>query len=135
MQTSKTMIGIMSVVGAAAVLGALLGGCGGVETDGQLGLWPADTLEADVPRVPVTVLEESPAGRLTEREDASHPVEKLQVGPGRRGRGLEGYRCAGGLFLCDGNCVDLWSDPDYCGGCDMSCATPFCVDGRCTDRP
>ncbi len=40
--------------------------------------------------------------------------------------------CNGGLAYCDGFCVDLSSDPNYCGSCADSClAGDICVSGTC----
>lgn len=37
--------------------------------------------------------------------------------------------------VCDGDCVDLSSDTDHCGGCDTVCpdqsGIPQCIDGSC----
>lgn len=38
--------------------------------------------------------------------------------------------CPDPLVDCDGECVDLDSDPDHCGGCFMPC-DETCVDGMC----
>ena len=43
--------------------------------------------------------------------------------------------CPEGLTACDGYCVDLATNPDYCGDCDDYCYTGdhegYCSDGRC----
>jgi hypothetical protein len=41
-------------------------------------------------------------------------------------------KCPGDLTACDGQCVDLQTDPDHCGDCAASCAIgQRCVDGTC----
>jgi hypothetical protein len=35
--------------------------------------------------------------------------------------------CPGGKVLCDGGCVDVTSDPNHCGGCNLDCGS----DGTC----
>jgi sulfatase modifying factor 1 len=44
-------------------------------------------------------------------------------------------QCSGSLTWCDGECVDLLSDPFNCGGCDNVCSTRGCVDGQCEYGP
>ncbi|MCD6499937.1 MAG: MYXO-CTERM sorting domain-containing protein [Deltaproteobacteria bacterium] len=42
--------------------------------------------------------------------------------------------CDQGLTDCDGDCVDLDSDDDNCGGCGQACASgQTCRDGSCQD--
>ena len=42
----------------------------------------------------------------------------------------ENMSCTHGC--CDGICVDLSSDADHCGRCDVNCAGAYCLDGHCT---
>ena len=46
------------------------------------------------------------------------------------------YECFEGAGICDGNCTDLFSDPENCGACGNVCpeATPFCTRGICTQN-
>lgn len=40
--------------------------------------------------------------------------------------------CAGGLTVCEGECVDLSSDRDHCGACSNACQDPrTCMGGEC----
>lgn len=39
--------------------------------------------------------------------------------------------CDAGLTPCDGQCVDLSSDWQHCGGCDVMCYEGSCSDGTC----
>lgn len=42
--------------------------------------------------------------------------------------------CGGGETFCSGNCVDLTSDANNCGGCGIACTSPSeCVNGACED--
>jgi deleted-in-malignant-brain-tumors protein 1 len=46
-----------------------------------------------------------------------------------------GMSCASGLTRCDGKCVDLKTNADYCGGCNTSCgAAEVCDGGSCAER-
>src|SRR5215217_1616017 len=38
---------------------------------------------------------------------------------------------AAGLTDCGTGCVDLWSDPFNCGGCDIACPSGVCEGGTC----
>lgn len=44
--------------------------------------------------------------------------------------------CSGGRRCCEGECVDLESDPRHCGACGIECSedTPYCL-GSCMERP
>jgi hypothetical protein len=46
-----------------------------------------------------------------------------------------GVNCTSGRTRCDGKCVDLQTDADYCGGCNTSCgASEVCDGGSCAER-
>ncbi|MDP3275268.1 MAG: lamin tail domain-containing protein [Deltaproteobacteria bacterium] len=46
-----------------------------------------------------------------------------------------GGTCSGGLTSCGGSCVDLQSDPRFCGSCMRACgATQVCAAGSCQSR-
>jgi IPT/TIG domain-containing protein len=52
------------------------------------------------------------------------------AGPG--GNGGAGGACTGMLSPCDGECVDLTSDPQHCGSCDGACAAgDLCCESAC----
>ncbi len=53
-------------------------------------------------------------------------------GEGPGGTGGAGA-CSGNLADCDGECVDLQSDPNHCGDCNEACdpATESCSEGSC----
>lgn len=57
----------------------------------------------------------------------------LVAGPSACGSsGLVGGSCAEGYEFCDDECVDVSSDEDHCGGCDIRCeAGESCEDGTC----
>lgn len=39
--------------------------------------------------------------------------------------------CRSGTVDCDGDCVDLRTDDDHCGGCERECDDMFCGGGEC----
>ncbi len=39
--------------------------------------------------------------------------------------------CDPKLSLCNGTCVDLQTDPNHCGNCNIQCPTLICVAGQC----
>ena len=44
--------------------------------------------------------------------------------------------CDTGLDVCSGQCVDLNTNPDYCGNCNTSCTSDQqCVNGTCSSQP
>lgn len=48
---------------------------------------------------------------------------------------LQELVCDDDLDACDGSCVDVWTDPDNCGGCGITCSVvqgeAACEDGIC----
>ena len=40
-------------------------------------------------------------------------------------------RCRAGFTMCGGTCVDLETDPEHCGECDMGCGGLPCGAGEC----
>ena len=89
--------------------------CGSVNSDDtDDGVGPADVEDAaDVPEV---------------ADDASSEAEPE-----------DGLGCEAGLTDCGGTCVDLSSDPEHCGRCDLACiegehATRVCASGVCSLR-
>src|SRR5262245_60866658 len=50
------------------------------------------------------------------------PLTDLSAPPASGGDGAGG--CPPGQVMCAGHCVDLTSDPDHCGSCDIACAPP-----------
>jgi hypothetical protein len=57
-------------------------------------------------------------------------------GPSVTVAGDLGDHCPAGRDDCDGECVDLTSDPDHCGGCNQPCADgAACGAGACDADP
>jgi len=117
---------------AAASMVALLGACGGVEPE----LEPMTAELAGAPEV----IESAVVGpaELAQQAAAAYEPQQLHVpAPSDRypHRVPARLPCPMGLTPCDGDCVDLSFDPDNCGACGFSCATPYCAAGRCVERP
>jgi hypothetical protein len=51
------------------------------------------------------------------------------------GSPIVGAECRDGFTNCDGECVDLSSDPDHCGSCEDGCGAFTCEDSECTEEP
>jgi hypothetical protein len=53
------------------------------------------------------------------------------TGSGGDTDGGAGEVCELPLLECDGECIDVSSDPDNCGACDHACASGICTAGHC----
>jgi hypothetical protein len=49
--------------------------------------------------------------------------------------GSGGGNCLPPLTACPDGCVDLKTNPDNCGKCDLECPTEICIAGKCTGGP
>lgn len=54
---------------------------------------------------------------------------------GAFGACAEAEPCARPLQECDGQCVDVASDPRHCGACGAACGGLACAGGRCAADP
>ena len=63
------------------------------------------------------------------------PVDaKVDIGAYEYGSDAVVPACLQELTLCNGECVDIYSDPANCGGCEDTCqSNQFCSLGECTD--
>ncbi len=86
------------------------------------------------------VLHESVAGSREEAERrASEIRQTLSVclaaarDCGGDQTSCERYRSGSNPISCGAACVDLWSDPEHCGGCGNACESGvLCIDGECS---
>ncbi len=52
-------------------------------------------------------------------------------GTGSGDDGGAGEVCEMPMLECDGECIDVSSDPDNCGACNHACPSGICTDGHC----
>lgn len=122
----RTMIAAVSMV-------AMLAACGGAEPE----LEPMTAQLAGAPEA-VASAQVGPA-ELAQQAAAAYEPQQLKLVPSNDDQHPDRtpvhVPCPLGLTPCDGDCVDLGYDPDNCGTCGFTCATPHCADGRCVDEP
>lgn len=93
------------------------GSAGGGPADGDGGQNPADG---------------GPDGASPRCDDGVKNGDEVDVDCGGS---CEPCACTTGLQLCTGVCVDLMSDTNHCGACDVTCTagTEGCVSGKCVE--
>ena len=117
---------------AASVIAAVTA-CGGVDPE----LEPMTAELAGAPEV-IESVNIGPA-ELAQQAAMAYAPQQLELVPSNDDQYPDGTPvhppCPMGLTSCDGECVDVRYDPDNCGACGFTCATPHCADGRCVDQP